>query len=74
MPADQLDDFAGVANSAVGEEEEQARVSPDLWLPQDPAQRVQDVGSTLVGSDLPDVLARQSQSFLSNKEDSFYSF
>lgn len=74
VSADQLDDFAGVANSAVGEQEEQAWVSPDHWLPQDPAQRIQDVGPTHVGSDLPDVLARQGQSFLSNEEEDFHSF
>lgn len=74
VSADQLDDFAGVANGAVGEQEEQARVSPDHRLPQDPAQRIQDVGPAHVSSDLPDVLARQGQSFLSSEEESFYSF
>lgn len=64
VSADQLDDFAGVADGAVGEQEEQAGVAPDYRLPQDPAEGIQDVGPAHVGSDLPDILARQGQSLL----------
>ena len=67
MPAHQLDDFARVADGPVGEQEEQAGVSAGHRLPQDPAERCQDVGPPHVGSDLPDVLTGQGQGLLDRR-------
>lgn len=64
VSADQLDNFARVADGAVGEQEQQARVSAGHGLPQDPVERRQDVGAPHVGSDLPDILAGHSQRLL----------
>lgn len=71
MAADQLDNFARVADGPVGEQEEQARVSAEHRLPQDPVERIQDVGASHVGSDLSNILTSQSQGVLGcgNKED-----
>lgn len=64
MAADQLDNFARVADSAVSEKEEQAGVSAEHRLPQDPVERRQDVGTPHVGSHLPHILTGQGQGFL----------
>ncbi len=59
MAADQLDDFARVADGPVGEQEEQAGVSAEHWLPQDPVERCQDVGPPHVSSDFLYILTSQ---------------
>ena len=64
VSADQLDHFARVADGPVGEQEQQAGVSAARRLSQDPGERRQDVGAPHVGSDLPDVLARQGHGLL----------
>lgn len=64
MAADQLDNSACVADGPVGEQEEQAGVSAEHRLPQDPAKWGQDVGPPHVGSDLPNILTSQGQGFL----------
>lgn len=65
MAADQLDNLACVADGPVGEQEEQAWVSVEHRLPQDPVEWCQDVGPPHVGSDLPNILTSQGQGFLS---------
>lgn len=67
MAANQLNNFARVADSTVGEQEEQARVSAEHGLPQDPAQRLQDVSPSHVCSHFPNIFTSQSQGLL--KED-----
>lgn len=64
VTANQLDNFACVADAAVGEQEEQARVSAEQGLPHDPAERLQDVGPSHVCSDFPNILTSQSQGLL----------
>lgn len=64
VAANQLNDFARVADGAVCEQEEEARVSAEHGLPQDPAERVQDVGPSHVCSDFPHILTSQGQTFL----------
>lgn len=64
MAADQLDDFARVVDGPVGEQEEQAGVSTEHRLPQDPLEWFQDVGPPHVSSDLPNILTSQGQGFL----------
>lgn len=59
MAANQLNDFARVADGPVSEQEEQARVSAEHRLPQYPAERFQDVGPPHVSSDFPNVLTSQ---------------
>lgn len=66
MAADQFDNFACVADGSVCEQEEQAGVSTEHRLPQDPVERRQDVGPPHVGSDLPDILTSQGQSLLNH--------
>ena len=58
VAAQQLDDPPCVADSPVSEQEEQAGVTREQRLPQDPGERRQDVGPAHVGSDLLDVFAR----------------
>lgn len=71
MAADQLDYFARVADGPVSEQEEQARVSAEHRLPQNPVERIQDVGASHVSSDLSNILTSQSQGVLGcrNKEE-----
>ena len=71
MAADQLDNFARVADGPVGEQEEQPGVSAEHRLPQDPVERIQDVGASHVSSDLSNILTSQSQGILGcgNKEE-----
>lgn len=65
MAAHQLDNLARVADGPVGEQEEQAGVSGDHRLPQDPAERLQDVGAPHVSFDPLNILTSQSQGVLS---------
>lgn len=64
MAANQLNNFARVADGTVGEQEEYARVSAEHGLPQDPAERFQDVGPSHVCSGFPNILTSQGQGFL----------
>lgn len=64
MTADQLDDLAHVTDGSVGEDEEQARMTAPQRLPQDPAQRGQDVGTTHVSPDLLYIFTCSAQAFL----------
>lgn len=64
MAANQLNNFARVADGTVGEQKEQARVSAEHGLPQDPAEWLQDVGPSHVCSDFPNILTSQSQCLL----------
>lgn len=61
MAADEVNDPACVADSPVGEQEEQPWVAPVHGLPQDPAERRQEVGATHVSPDLPDMLTSHGQ-------------
>ncbi len=65
MAADHLDNFARVADGPIGEQEEQAGVTAEHGLSQDPLERCQDVGPPHVGSDLLHILTSQGQSVLS---------
>ncbi|TNN84438.1 hypothetical protein EYF80_005431 [Liparis tanakae] len=64
VAANQLDNFACVAGGSVSEQEEEAGVSAEHRLPQDPTERRQDVGPPHVGSDLPNIITGQRQGFL----------
>lgn len=64
MVAYQLNNLACVADSPVGEQKEQAGMPIVHWLPQDPIERRQDVGSPHVSSDFPDVFTSKGQGFL----------
>lgn len=64
VAADQLDNSARVTDGAVSEQEEQAWVSVEHRLPQDPVERRQDVRAPHVCSDLPHVLAGERQGLL----------
>lgn len=64
MAADQLDNFARVADSPVCQQEEQPGVSTEHRLPQDPVEGFQDVGPPHVSSDLLYILTSQGQGFL----------
>lgn len=72
MATDQLNNFARVADSAVGEQEEQPGVATDHRLPKDPSERCQDVGSPHVRSDSPDVITSLGQGLLSQKEENIF--
>lgn len=69
MAADQFHNFARVADGPVGEQEEQAGVSADHRLPQDPVEWFQDVGPPHVSSELPNVLASQGEGFLRSEDE-----
>lgn len=64
MSADQFNDFAGVADGPISEQKEQAGVSTEHRLPQDPVKWCQNVGAPHVCSDLPDIITGHSQGFL----------
>lgn len=69
MAAYQLNNFACVADGPICEQKEQAGVSTEHRLPQDPGERCQDVGPPHVSSDLPDVLTSEGQSLLDDKDE-----
>lgn len=71
MAADQLNNFACVADGAVREQEEQPGVATDHRLPQDPGERCQDVSSPHVRSDSPDVIASLGQGLLTRRRKIF---